>query len=193
MNTKEMNKFGKRADDVGTVRQIKATPVNAKSKSPKDYAFYGAIGFCGFIAIGFLGQIIEALELAPNSTAEKPASVIAPVAPVFDGGRLEEPVEIERAGEPQATYTVQKITYEQKGVVNVLHSRYSNASGMWFTSAKYDCNKGTRFTLAGGESADALSTKSADYNWSYLVNGSSASQVAQFACVKVGLKLYISN
>lgn len=70
----------------------------------------------------------------------------------------------DRPSEPQATYTVQKITCESKGVVNVLHSRYSDASGMWFTNAKYDCNKGTLFTLAGGEAWEALSTRSVDYN-----------------------------
>src|SRR5690349_8341470 len=55
---------------------------------------------------------------------DKTASVAAPET-AFDGGLLKEPSKIDRPSEPQATYTVQKITYEGKGVVNVLHSRYS--------------------------------------------------------------------
>jgi hypothetical protein len=178
---------------VGTGRQIKATPVDAKRKGPKDYAFYGAIGFLGFMTIGFLGQIMKGLEGAPDKTAERTASVTAPVEPEFDGGLLKEPAEIDRPSEPQATYTLQKITYEGKGVVNVLHSRHSDQSGTWFTHAKYDCNKGTMFTLAYGEDAKALSTRGKDYKWSYLVDGSSATQVARLACKTAGLKLYVSS
>lgn len=188
MDVKELREFGRRADNVGTVRQVKATAVAAKRKGPKDYAFYGAIGFLCFITIGYLGHIVKGLEGAP----EKSASVAAPVEGKYDGGYLTEPLVIDRPGEPQATYTVRKVTYEGKGVVNVLHSRYSNQSGMWFTHARYDCNKGTLFTLAGGETA-TVETSGADYKWSFLVEGSSATQVARLACERVGLKLHVSS
>lgn len=86
---------------------------------------------------GWLRVLVVALD--------KTASVAAPET-AFDGGLLKEPSKTDRPSEPQATYTVQKIKCEGKGV----HSRYSDASGMWFTNAKYDRNKGTLFTLAGG-------------------------------------------
>ncbi|ESZ50922.1 hypothetical protein ACYG9R_06585 [Mesorhizobium sp. RSR565B] len=188
MDVKELREFGERAANVSTVGQVKATAAAAKRKGPKDYAFYGAIGLLGFIAIGSLGHIIKGMQRAPGENA----SAATPVEDKYDGGYLTEPLVIDRPGEPQATYAVRKVTYEGKGVVNVLHSRYSSQSGMWFTHARYDCNKGTLFTLAGGETATA-ETSRADYDWSFLVDGSSATQVARLACERVGLKLHVSS
>ncbi|BBD41359.1 hypothetical protein Amn_pc00740 (plasmid) [Aminobacter sp. Y103A] len=85
------------------------------------------------------------------------------------------------------------MAYEGAGVVNVISSRRSANTGIWFTQARYDCNKGTLFNLAGGESQVAMSTKGADYKWSYLVDGSSATMLARFACSKAGLKLYVAG
>jgi hypothetical protein len=188
MDVKELREFGKRAVKVSTLGQVKATSAAAKRRGAKDYAFYGAIALCGFIAIGSLGRIMKGIQGAP----EVIASAAAPVEAKYDGGYLTEPFVIDRPGEPQATYTVRKVTYEGKGVVNVLHSRYSGQSGMWFTHARYDCNKGTLFTLAGGETA-AVETSGADFKWSFLVDGSSATQVARLACERVGLKLHVSS
>ncbi|ESY03821.1 hypothetical protein X753_19865 [Mesorhizobium sp. LNJC399B00] len=188
MDVKELREFGKRAAKVAAVGQVKATATAAKRRGANNYAFYGAIGLFGFIAIGFLGQIMKSTKGAPEEIA--PTAV--PVEAKYDGGYLTEPLVIDRPGEPQATYTVRKVTYEGKGVVNVLHSRYSSQSGMWFTHARYDCNKGTLFTLGGAETA-AVGTSGADYKWSFLVDGSSATQVARLACERVGLKLDVSS
>ncbi|MER9333065.1 hypothetical protein NKJ06_03475 [Mesorhizobium sp. M0293] len=189
MDTKEFRGFGKRADNVGKARQIRAIVAPPPRRTPADYGFYAVLGLLVFATIGFVGLMLK----RPTMAAEKTAAVRAVVELPYDGGLVTEPTRVDRAAEPDVRYMVQKVAYEGAGVVNVVSSRSSANTGIWFTQAKYDCNKGTLFDLAGGESQAAMSTKGADYKWSYLVDGSSATMVARFACSKAGLKLYVAG
>ncbi|MET2832198.1 hypothetical protein [Mesorhizobium shangrilense] len=189
MDTKEFRGFGKRADNVGMARQTRPIAPPPPSQTLADYGFYAALGLLVLATSGFVSVMLN----RPPVAADKTAAASAAVEPPYDGGLITEPTRVDRAGEPDATYMVQKLAYEGAGVVNVISSRSSANTGIWFTQAKYDCNKGTLFNLAGGESRSAMSAKSADYNWSYLVVGSSATMVARFACSKAGLKLYVAG
>ncbi|QKD03526.1 hypothetical protein [Mesorhizobium loti] len=184
MNSRMQRDFGKRTSNVASSKSIVVTP---GGPSMADYAFYGALGLPLLAVIGFLGVLLK----DPPSRDDKLAPS-QPATSAYDGGLLTEATRVD-PGEPVATYTVQKVTSEGAGIVNVINSRYSDNTGAWFTNARYDCNKGTRFTLAGGESQSSMSTKSNDYKWAYLVDGSSASFVARFACSRAGLKLHVSD
>ncbi|PAQ05393.1 MULTISPECIES: hypothetical protein [Mesorhizobium] len=189
MDTKEFRSFGKRADNVGMPRQIRPIVVPPPRRTRADYGFSAVLGLLVLATIGFVGVMLT----RPTAAADKTAAVSAVVEAPHDGGLITEPTRVDRAGERGVTYMVEKVTYEGAGVVNVISSRGSANTGIWFTQAKYDCNKGALFNLAGGESQSAMSTKGADYKWSYLVNGSSATMVARFACSKAGLKLYVAG
>lgn len=61
----------------------------------------------------------------PPVAAEKTTAASAVVEPPYDGGLVTEPARVDRAGEPDVTYMVQKVANEGAGIVNVIRSRNS--------------------------------------------------------------------
>lgn len=61
MKLKDLREVGKRADNVGAVRQVKAIASGDKRRSAKDYAFYLAVGVLACVTLLFLVSILKSL------------------------------------------------------------------------------------------------------------------------------------
>lgn len=90
-------------------------------RTPAEYSFYAVLGLPVLATIGFVGVMLK----RPPVAAEKTTAASAVVEPLYDGGLVTEPARVDRAGEPDVTYMVQKVANEGAGIVNVIRSRNS--------------------------------------------------------------------
>ncbi|BBD41358.1 hypothetical protein Amn_pc00730 (plasmid) [Aminobacter sp. Y103A] len=104
IDTKEFRGFGKRADNVGRARQIRAIVAPPPRRTPADYGFYAVLGLLVLATIGFVGLMLKRSSMP----VEKTAAVSAVVEPPYDGGLVTAPTRVDRTGEPDVTYMVQK-------------------------------------------------------------------------------------
>ncbi|MER9051946.1 hypothetical protein NKH89_32870 [Mesorhizobium sp. M0923] len=120
MDTKEFRGFEKRADNVAW--QDKSGPCRSTSEANSSgVQLLAVLGLAVLATIGFVGVMLK----RPPVAAEKTTAASAVVEPLYDGGLVTEPARVDRAGEPDVTYMVQKVANEGAGIVNVIRSRNS--------------------------------------------------------------------
>ncbi|KQQ72441.1 hypothetical protein ASF70_12995 [Rhizobium sp. Leaf321] len=98
-------------------------------------------------------------------------------------------IAVDRPSEPKASYKVIAIGKGPEGSVVSINTRYSDASGWVYTTRAFQCDSGRLKTLASGETVDGMLKSKADASWSRLMDGSSATQVAEIACAQSGKRL----
>jgi len=96
---------------------------------------------------------------------------------------------VNRPIEPKATYNVVAIGKGPEGSVVSINTRYSDASGWVYTTRAVKCDSGRMKTLGSGETVDGMLKSKADPSWGPLMDGSSATQVAEIACAQSGKRL----
>lgn len=161
-------------------------PNTQSRKGISDKFFYSILAVCGFVFIGFLGTILKNLEGTPSLAP--PAVVVVEAKP--DTGLTSEPYKIDRPSEPYATYLVHRVVKEGGSIVSAINSRQSDQTGVWYTHRRYDCAKGKLFTVGDAETMEGIAGSKSDIRWSGLVEGSSATQVARYACSVAGMELH---
>lgn len=96
---------------------------------------------------------------------------------------------VSRPNEPKATYKVVALGKGPEGSVVSVNTRYSDASGWVYTTRAVKCDSGRMRTLGSGETVEGMLKSKADPSWGPLVDGSSATQVAEIACSQSGKRL----
>ena len=96
---------------------------------------------------------------------------------------------VNRPLEPKATYKIVAIGKGPEGSVASINTRYSDASGWVYTTRAFKCDSGRMMTLRSGETVEGMLKSKADPSWGPLLDGSSATQVAEIACSESGRRL----
>lgn len=157
-----------------------------KTKAQRDqrlrkiaYWLFGVAGAL-FVAAALLrsaGQGDAVAKMQPMPTREGWSVVSADKISVY------------RPSEPQATYTVIGVARTADGKAIAANTRYSPNTGWNYTLRAYACDTGKLLTLGSGDTFEEMQIYRPEPSWGQLVEGSSATQVAEIACAKIGKKL----